>query len=194
MGRQKQFTEPQVLEQAMQVFWSQGYENTSVQDLVDATSINRASLYSTFGDKEQLYLSCLTHYISIQTEKRRQLLQSPEPAHEAISKYLHSLVDFALGEGRKKGCLVTNSSVEVAPLNDKVHHHLEQTVQGVEDLLEQLVRRGQIEGDITSQIDSRKLAQFLICQVQGLRVLTRAYPEDVARMRAAVEVALSALN
>ena len=54
MSRHKEFDREDVLEKAMQVFWSQGYECTSVQDLVDAMGINRGSIYATFGDKHGL--------------------------------------------------------------------------------------------------------------------------------------------
>ena len=53
----KQFDRHEVLDRAMAVFWKRGYEATSIQDLLEATGINRGSLYATFGNKQQLFLA-----------------------------------------------------------------------------------------------------------------------------------------
>ena len=194
MGRQRNFDRQQVVDRAMRLFWAQGYDRTSIQELVDAMGISRGSLYATFGDKEQLYLTSLECYIDSSESNRRELLNSENPAHEILTAYLNSLVDFAIGEGRQLGCLVTNSSVEFSPRRGKVYQRLRQVVEGMETRFEQLIRRAQQEGDISAEKDPQTLAHFLICQIQGLRVLTRAYPEDEARLRNAVKVTLSALS
>ena len=62
MARPKEFQRDEVLEKAMAVFWSKGYECTSVQDLVDAMGINRGSLYDTFGDKQSLHVTVLERF------------------------------------------------------------------------------------------------------------------------------------
>src|SRR5271170_4685314 len=62
MAGVKQFDSEEVLERAMVVFWRNGYQATSIQDLVEATGVNRGSLYATFGDKRGLFLAVLDHY------------------------------------------------------------------------------------------------------------------------------------
>ena len=62
MAGVKQFDRNDVLDHAMAVFWRNGYQATSIQDLVEATGINRGSLYTTFGDKRGLFLAVLDHY------------------------------------------------------------------------------------------------------------------------------------
>ena len=51
MARSKEFEENEVLDKAMRLFWEQGYEKTSMTDLVEHMGIHRRSLYDTFGDK-----------------------------------------------------------------------------------------------------------------------------------------------
>lgn len=57
MARSKEFDEKAVLRKAMELFWEQGYEKTSMQDLVDHMGIHRRSIYDTFGDKRSLFLA-----------------------------------------------------------------------------------------------------------------------------------------
>ncbi len=56
MPWEKQFSTDDVLIKAMNAVWAQGYESTSMQDLVLCMGINRASLYATFGDKRGLFI------------------------------------------------------------------------------------------------------------------------------------------
>ena len=63
MGRTKAFDPQQVLNQALMIFWQQGYEGTSIADLEKNLKINKFSLYNTFGNKHQLYLQALDLYV-----------------------------------------------------------------------------------------------------------------------------------
>ena len=62
MARPREFDEGAVLDAAA-CFWKQGYEATSVRDLVAQTGITAASLYNAFGDKRALYQKALDHYV-----------------------------------------------------------------------------------------------------------------------------------
>ena len=88
MPRAKEFTPDTVLEQAMELFWEQGYEATSAQDLVDHTGLSRSSLYNTFGSKQELYLRALDHYRQQDGEMFDHLLEQFDSAHGAIRHLL----------------------------------------------------------------------------------------------------------
>ena len=66
-GRPREFDPERALEQAMEVFWAQGYEATSVQDLLEAMGINRGSMYDTFGDKHTLFVAAIEHYSQVKS-------------------------------------------------------------------------------------------------------------------------------
>src|SRR5437899_10647663 len=62
MGRPKQFNREGVLDRAIPVFWKHGFANTTLQDLEEATGVNKSGLYSEFKDKEDLFLASLERY------------------------------------------------------------------------------------------------------------------------------------
>ena len=70
MARPREFDEGAVLDAAVLCFWKQGYEATSVRDLVAQTGITAASLYNAFGDKRALYQRALDHYVEASTADR----------------------------------------------------------------------------------------------------------------------------
>jgi TetR/AcrR family transcriptional regulator, transcriptional repressor for nem operon len=193
VARTAEFDRNEVLERAMHLFWRKGFEASSVQDLVEATGINRASMYNAFGDKEALFLASIDHYVENVNRQRLALLEEDIPAREAIARYFDALVTFSAGEGRRLGCLLTNTAIEMGTRNRRVERRLAEVFARVRTGFEQVVRRGQAAGDIPPDKDPATLAQFLLCCVQGLRVLART-ETDARSLRAVTAVALSALE
>lgn len=177
----------------MQVFWSHGYGGTSIQDLVDATGVNRASLYATFGDKERLFLAALDHYVAEVSAVRTTELRNAASARDGPARYFEGLVAFGVGQGRGLGCMLTNAAVELAPHDPTVAARLKASFQRVETVLEETIRRGQAAGEFAQDRDPRTLARFLLTVIQGLRVLMRAHADE-AELRAVVNTAVGALD
>ena len=75
MARTKEFDRDDVVNKAINVFWSKGFEATSIQDLVDAMGINRGSIYDTFGDKAGLFEVAIYHY-QIDAPSQRLLINA----------------------------------------------------------------------------------------------------------------------
>ena len=84
MARPRTFDRDEVLDRAVQLFWTQGYERTSVQDLVDSMGIQRGSLYAAFGDKKHLFLEALDRYEQTFRGEMERLLDGPGRAHDGI--------------------------------------------------------------------------------------------------------------
>lgn len=193
MPRRAEFDREEILDRAMRLFWRQGYEATSVGDLVRAMRINRASMYAAFGDKRGLFLAAIDRYLArVNADRLTALVQAPS-VRAGLAAYFDGLVKFSLGEGKRLGCLLTNTAVElsgrdraVAAKIDGVFGHVEETFYGV-------IRRGQEAGEIAADKDARALARFLLTTVQGLRVLARGRAEARV-LNDAARIALEALD
>ncbi len=193
MARTKEFDRDEVLDRAMRLFWRQGYEATSIHDLVDATGINRASMYATFGNKEALFARAIDHYVDQITRDRLALLSAEGSARKALDRYFSALIKFSLGEGRNLGCLLTNTAVEAAARNADVEARLSEVFGRVEQTFRQVIRRGQVDGEITRNQGATALARFLMTTVHGLRVVARFNPDE-KQLRDTARVALSVLD
>ena len=84
MARYKEFEVNEVLDKAIQLFWEQGYQKTSMQELVENMGIHRRSIYDTFGDKHALFIKALKRYEAIQNKKMRILVEKQEPVKEFL--------------------------------------------------------------------------------------------------------------
>src|SRR5918999_3717922 len=106
MARHKEFDRDEVLQRAMEVFWSRGYEAASVGELVKRMGINRQSLYDTFGDKHTLYLAALDRYREVEGRKMFEVLERPGPVKRALRHLFEGVIDGSFCGGERRGCFV----------------------------------------------------------------------------------------
>jgi len=191
MARPREFDRNDVLEKAMQVFWTKGYERTSVRDLVAATGINRGSMYDTFGDKKALYLSSLEHYCS--GEKRLAPARSNGESGMNAIRRIFEAVAAAGPQARKRGCFISNTIAEFGSHGSAISQTARYGVERTEAAFAQLVSQAQVTGDIRRDHDPHVLARYLTSSLNGLRLMAKA-DKDRADLDGIVEVTLSTLG
>jgi TetR/AcrR family transcriptional regulator, transcriptional repressor for nem operon len=171
MGRSKEFDENVVLQKAMELFWKQGYEKTSLSDLVEHMGIHRRSLYDTFGDKHTLFLKTIDCYEELIKDK----IQAGNLHAETAKQAIQFIFDFMIEgyEDRPWGCLIVNSATEMALRDKEVEKKTEEAFMQTEHFLADLVRKGQQAGEFSCDYDADALAEVLQNTLLGIRVLLR---------------------
>lgn len=194
MSRPKEFNPHQALEKAMQVFWHKGYEATSMQDLLTAMDINRGSLYATYGDKRKLFLKAMDLYCTGGgVGSRISILSQPGPAIPLIRQFVESMLDFALSDPQRRGCLIANTAMELASHQHAIAKKVSERLQLLEAAFFKLLTRAKQEGELGNGKDPLSLARVLVTMMQGTIVMIKAgTPADVVRQTA--ETALSILD
>lgn len=193
MPWEKQFDREEALDRAMDQFWSRGFEATSMQDLVDCTGVNRGSLYATFGDKRALFLATLRKY---DEEKRTRYLDELEASHEpreAIRRLFRRYASGASEAGDNKGCMLTNTALELAPHDDEIRRFVARSQEEIEAFFTRLIKAGKARGDFPDGIRPGEAARGLLASLIGLIVLTRSRPEK-ALLNSIVDDALRRLE
>ncbi|WP_259780808.1 TetR/AcrR family transcriptional regulator [Aestuariispira ectoiniformans] len=184
MARPKTFDPEQALDQAVELFWCKGFENTSMQDLVDRMGINRGSLYDTFGDKHALYLKALDRYINRHSIRLVAEQEAGKPARDILRSMLYRLADCTTEEcpELKRGCLMTNTICELCTRDGDVATVVRDSLQRMEDAVAGIIAEGQAQGQIAPDKDSRALARFFLTTLQGMQVMRKAHTSpDVLR-------------
>jgi TetR/AcrR family transcriptional repressor of nem operon len=193
VARPREFERDVVLDRAMRVFWSRGYEATTVQHLVDRMGIQRGSLYDTFGDKRALFFAAIDHYDRVVTAKLLGALEDPS-GKEAIRRFFRLKVEAALERGRPRGCLVTNSAAELGVRDRRTASRVGAVLTKIEAAFHRAVVRAQRAGEIDPARNPRALARFLTSSAQGLSVMAQASPNRAAVLGDIVTVTLAALD
>lgn len=171
MGRSKEFEENTVLKKAMELFWQQGYEKTSMSDLVECMGIHRKSLYDTFGDKHALYLRAIDLYGEYTTTKLRSEMLKAKTAHQAIQGIFDYMIE--ANEDKHWGCLFVNAATEMGTRDKEVVEKSEEAFRMTEDFIVSIVREGQESGEFSNKYDAKILGEILNNTLIGLRVLVR---------------------
>ena len=186
MARPREFETTEVLNQAMNVFWTKGYEAASLTDLTGAMGLSKSSFYDTFGSKHEVFLSAIEHYKKTMTAQFSGVASLDSPARKLIQSLFDRAVARMSEEDGQRGCFLNNCAVEVA-LHDPAAAKLIGGGFGImEDTFLALVERGQREGEIAPDKDPRALARYLTSSLNGLMVVGKANPDpealsDIAR-------------
>ncbi|MBU3213639.1 TetR/AcrR family transcriptional regulator [Clostridium estertheticum] len=171
MGRSREFDENVVLQKAMELFWEQGYEKTSLSDLVEHMGIHRRSLYDTFGDKHTLFLRTIDCYEELIKNEVQVRILHAETAKQAIQFVFDFMIEGY--EDRPWGCLIVNSATEMALRDKEVEEKTEEAFMQTEHLLADIVRKGQQSGEFSCDYDAEVLSEILQNTLLGIRVLLR---------------------
>ena len=193
MPRTKEFEPEAAVQRAMELFWQKGYEATSMSDLLGGMGIGRGSFYGTFGDKRSLFLAALDRFERTRTAWIPQVLEEGESPVEAIRYVFERTVDSLVGFEPRRGCLLANTAVELAPHDPEVAERIRSHVGRTEAAFEQALERARATGDLPGHADPRVLSRFLVNNLHGLRVMARA-GADRETLEDVVAVVLEALG
>lgn len=192
-GRPLEFDPDTALEAATQLFWRQGYEATSLQDLLDEMQLSKSSFYQAFGSKHALFGRCIDHYRDSLARGMQQQLEAAPRAWDFIAGMLTSVARETRGGDARRGCLVMNTASEFGQSDPEVAARVKAGTARFRKVFLQAVKRAQAEGDIPADRDPALLADYLVTNMSGLRTLTKA-GASAAAIRRIAGVTLSALR
>jgi TetR/AcrR family transcriptional regulator, transcriptional repressor for nem operon len=176
MARPREFDEATVLEAAMNCFWAQGYELTSVRELAEQMGITGASLYNAFGDKRSLYRQALGHYLE-QTVRERVARLEQLPPFPAIRTFFDEIVERSVTDKQRRGCMLVNSALELAPYDPEFQKIVAEEMIFIEAFFRRSIEAGQKDGTILAIRPAAELAKLLLSVLLGIRVLARTRPQ-----------------
>jgi TetR/AcrR family transcriptional regulator, transcriptional repressor for nem operon len=193
MSRPKEFNPDAAIEKAMQVFWHKGYEATSMEDLLSAMDLNRGSLYNTFGDKRQLFLKVVDRYCTTFVGSKFSLLNQPGPALPTLRRFINGMIEGALADPQRRGCLIANTVMELSPHEKEIAGTLHQALKMAENTFFRILTRAKQQGELSKEKDPRALARFLTTMMQGTIVMIKA-GTAAGVVKKTTETALSILD
>ncbi|WP_336760087.1 TetR/AcrR family transcriptional regulator [Paenibacillus sp. USHLN196] len=191
MARSKEFEVNEVLDKAMKIFWEQGYEKTSMSDLVEHMGIHRRSIYDTFDDKHSLFLQAMDRYNGKVSSTLLAEIKSSKTAVEALHKIFEVMISEA--EGTPSGCLIVNSAVELGPRDTEVDSRSLESFNVAERMFEQIIEWGQRDGEFSSTQDAKEMAEYLHNISVGIRAMART-SMDKEKLNRIIHVSMKLLE
>lgn len=194
-GRPREFDKERTLERALELFWSRGYGATSIQDLVDALTLERGSLYGAFGDKRRFYLDAVKLYWEVYERHLITTLDTTPllPALREILTHPARLDELVSDMGVPQGCLVGNTTAELVPHDSEATKIVTRSYRRFTDIVADALRRAQAAGEVTDASSPEAQAQLLLYIVQGLSLVSRAGLDRSAALTA-IDTAVDGLR
>ncbi|WP_406632302.1 TetR/AcrR family transcriptional regulator [Amycolatopsis sp. WGS_07] len=192
MVRTREFDTEAAVSQAMELFWTRGYEATSVRELTQHLRIGQGSLYAAFGDKDGLYRAALEHYRTTLAATAVEGLKNGADARSAIRTLLVERIRIAAADDGR-GCLAVNAVCERLPGDPATRRTVQDMQDASRDALAEVLRVAAERGEIAARHDPQTLAAFLVTFLNGLLVTAKITP-DVRALESLAEVALAVLG
>ena len=124
-GRPRSFDPDAALARAGERFRRGGLAGTSLDDLADATGLNRPSLYAAFGDKRALYLAALDRSYGRLVRAFDALDAADLPLRQSLQAMFRWTIDgYLTGERGPAGCIAISTAATAAVEDEEVRARL----------------------------------------------------------------------
>jgi TetR/AcrR family transcriptional repressor of nem operon len=177
MARPRAFDEQAALDGATDCFWRYGYEATSIRELAAEMGINVPSLYNAFGDKRSLFRDVLRRYVERSTRMHIARFEMNLPPKQAVQGFLNDIVERSLADKNRRGCLLVNSALEIAPHDRQLAAEVAAHLGEIEAFFCRSIEGGQADGSVPVDRNAADLARMLLGITLGVRVLARSNPQ-----------------
>ncbi|MGZ6196007.1 MAG: TetR/AcrR family transcriptional regulator [Candidatus Binataceae bacterium] len=172
-GRPRAYDPATAVARAAETFWKAGYAGTSLDDLSEATGMNRPSLYAAFGDKRDLYLKTLEYYRNESRALARAALADHPPLRVFLKRFYDKALELYL-EGGPRGCYSIGTAATVAAVDDGVRAFLAESMRTTDSFLKHQIEKARERGEIAHDADAEALAYLASATLHTLAVRSRA--------------------
>ncbi|MDX7988114.1 TetR/AcrR family transcriptional regulator [Xenorhabdus sp. 12] len=170
-GRPREFDDETVIEAAMQVFWSNGYEGSSAQKLCEKTGLGKGSLYNAYGSKQKLYEKALLRYQQLGLEMQLEILNGPGSAKERLRALLLWGIEGDLNDKERRSCMALFAVMERGSKDPAIGKITQAYIKRLEHALHSVFLSGKDSGEITNEQSVSELARAFLSSYYGLRII-----------------------
>ena len=178
MPRSKSYDENTVLERAMNVFWKNGYEATSVRLLEKEMGINQFSIYSSFSSKKKLFIESIRAYGEYVKNNVYQDLLMEGAGMNELEQYLYEAAREKREPGISRGCLVVNTAAEIGGSDEDIVREVNGYFEFIRNMLRKVLQNAVKKGEISASTDIEKQSAFFLGVMQGLSVASKTMDPD----------------
>jgi AcrR family transcriptional regulator len=192
-GRPREFDMNAALDKALRVFAERGYHAASISELTEAMELTSGSVYKAFKDKRGVFLAAFDRYRAVRRGLLDTRMAEVETGRDKIREILIFYAASSHGDTGRCGCLVVGSASELAIFDEEAANRVETAFASNEALIADLVRLGQADGSISTELEAETTARALLCLTKGMRVVGKTGRTE-KDMAAVAEAAMKLLT
>jgi AcrR family transcriptional regulator len=167
MGCPREFDLNGALDRAIEVFWRNGYEGSSIADLTEAMGINPPSLYAAFGNKEGLFRQALDRYVEQRAGYWETALAAPT-ARGMVEGLLRGCADFLSQKCNPPGCLFVRSAASCSEATGDIRRALTARRAQAEARVRQRLEQARLDGELPAQLNPADYTRYVLALLEGM--------------------------
>ncbi|HEY4209579.1 MAG TPA: TetR/AcrR family transcriptional regulator [Puia sp.] len=191
-GRPPIFDEEKVLDRATELFWSKGYEPTSLDDLLAVMGMGKSSFYHAFGSKKELFEKIMDRFVNDAIHRLAADLPGHPRPMERIREFFRGIAASPY-QLHRKGCFMGNTLVGLTNIEHDLSTRAAKRLERLEGLFRTYIEKAQASGELRTKEEPAVLALYLLTVWNGLNVTRRVHP-DAESLRPLIELQLQLLK
>jgi TetR/AcrR family transcriptional regulator, copper-responsive repressor len=174
-GRPRAYEPDVALGKALDLFRTQGLAATSLDDLSEATGMNRPSLYGAFGDKRELYIKSYQRYREEARATMVEIFRAEMPLRQRLERIFASALDIYLtGETGPRGCFTVVTAASEAVSDPDIRAMVLDGLSELDKAFANCFRRAKEKGELPDSVDPAVLAHLASGTVHTIAIRSRA--------------------
>lgn len=163
-GRPRSFDSAVALDSAAEVFWAQGFADTSLDDLSAAMGMGRPSIYNAFGDKQALFIRALERFRDTTGSAPLRAMDTEDSIRDALDAFFRRIVEYTTADRSHLGCLIGSiaPATDIPQVRRFLNENLAATETQIADRLSAAVERGQLPSDYAPQQGARRAINAML--------------------------------
>ncbi len=156
----------------LELFYKQGYYNTTVDHILSELSLSKGAFYYHFKSKEDFFIQIIENLL---VGKMYSMLIGPLEGHDntidLIINCFENALESAVNDELDYGFALNNFMIEFNGKDSIIKSHLNEIMQTWEVTLVSTIQKGKFNGFIDRHVDSEAVAIYLMSSFMGIRTL-----------------------
>jgi TetR/AcrR family transcriptional repressor of nem operon len=169
----------QLIQAALDLFHTRGFNGSGVQDIVDAAGVPKGSFYNHFESKEALGVAVVHAYSAevgafVEEAGAADIFSEPGTPLQRIRAYFEAVIEQNVTCGVRKGCLLGNFATELAPHSTEIARAVTEALENWSAAVATALAQARDAGELREGADLDALARYLVDGYEGAAIRAKA--------------------
>jgi TetR/AcrR family transcriptional repressor of nem operon len=167
-------TKDRIIEAASGLINLRGFNNTSVDDLLQASGVKKGSFYYHFKSKEDLgYAIIENHLRRFSDHVLGRAFSNQKNALIQLDDFLDIILELHRQRNCSGGCLMGNMAMEMSDIHEGFRKKFQEVFEDWRIRVAGVLHKAKLSGELSDQVEPTRVAQFLIAGVEGGILLSK---------------------